>query len=108
MSDKTNELMLEAIDVWPPRVVEKLRQSWIITADQVIALAATDDGVATIARTGGLEVAQVRTMLDQTRALLTLGRLGELETPIDTSTYGLGAQAPERRGESRMKDPPDE
>lgn len=107
MSAQPNELALETIGVWPARAVENLRQSWITTADQLIALAATEEGVATIARASGLDPSQVRALLNQTRGLLTPERLGELETPVDTSDYGLGAEAPERpRG--KQKDPPDE
>lgn len=89
-----NEFDLETIQVWPADAIARLRQAWITTADQLIALAAIADGVASIARATGLEPDRVRDLVAQTRRFLSAHRLGELETPIDTSDYGLGAEEP--------------
>ncbi|HVQ08894.1 MAG TPA: hypothetical protein VMS43_10725 [Allosphingosinicella sp.] len=91
------EVALEQLGFWPEAALAKLRAAWITSTDQLIGLAATEGGVAAIARTTGLEPERVEALLARTRASLPASRLTMLETPVDTSQYGLGAEDPAKR-----------
>ena len=97
MAESRPEIALEQVGIWPESAVAKLQEAWITSADQLIALAATDGGVEAIARATELEPARVAELLEKTRAVFSPSRRADLETPSDTSQFGLGAEDPAKR-----------
>jgi hypothetical protein len=76
--------------------VEILSKYWITTAEQVIALVATENGRESLAKQLEIDVATLDKYLRETRAALPAERVRSLETPVDTSSWGFGARPPRR------------
>ena len=89
---------LEKVPGWTSRHVDRLRSAWITTAEQVAALAATSRGVGSLAEQLEVSEAEARQLADAARAALPAERRTELDTPVDTSNYGLGARRPRDDG----------
>lgn len=88
------EVPLNEIDEWPKDLVEKLRQTWITTAEQVVAAGATPEGLENLANHLGISVEKIVPLVDAARSSLSPDLVAELETPVDTSEYGLGVLRP--------------
>jgi hypothetical protein len=89
-----SETPLESVPGWSAAHVARMGASWITTAEQVVALSATDGGVSSLA--AQLEVPEdvVERMVDSARARLAPTVRAEMEHPVDTSEYGLGVHRP--------------
>lgn len=95
MTSAPAEVELGSIGVWPADALARLRDAWITTADQLIGLAATDGGVAALEQATGLDRQRIRQLVSETRRALPPDRASQLERPVDTSSFGLGAEEPE-------------
>lgn len=94
MTSGPGETELSALPFWPPAAVQRLRDAWITTAEQVVAAAATTGGVTSLAEQAQVGEDEMRRLVTDTRD--DVERVGESAPagPIDTSEYGLGAMKP--------------
>jgi hypothetical protein len=79
---------------WTSDLVERLAQAWITSAEQVVALGATDGGLQSLAEQLGVSDEQARHLVAAARAQLSPAQRAEMETAVDTSEYGLGSRRP--------------
>ena len=96
-----SETPLDGVPGWSADQVARLRESWITTAEQVVALSATERGVRSLAEQLGVREDEARRLVESARAQLAPGVRAEMEQPVDTSEYGLGALRPPEGGEDR-------
>ena len=85
---------LESVEGWPKEHVRKLGDSWINTAEQVVALGATPRGIKSLAESLGVEETEAARLVGIARAHLRPETAAEMEYPVDTAEYGLGALDP--------------
>ncbi len=85
---------LNQVAGWPVSVVAQLEKSWNTTVEQVVAAAATPNGIHSLAEHVGLTDEQMEDLVAKARNLLSAETLRRLEEPVDTSNYGLGARGP--------------
>ena len=90
-----NDFPLEQVKGWSPNQIARMKKSWITTAEQVVAISVTPNGIRSLAE-------QLQTTEDETHQLvkaaqqtLTADKRAELSQPADTSQYGLGARNPD-------------
>ena len=81
---------LHEVPGWSQEHVRRLAQAWITTAEQVVALSATPGGLQSLAEQLGVSEDEARRLVDTARTALEPGVRAEMETPVDTSEYGLG------------------
>jgi hypothetical protein len=89
-----SETPLDLVDGWTADYVSKMNEVWITTAEQVVALGATDGGVRAISEQLRIESDAARKLLDAARASVPVAARDELEHPADTSDFGLGVLPP--------------
>jgi hypothetical protein len=89
-----NDMELARLDIWPPEALKRLSGSWITTAEQVVAIAATDGGMSALAKQTGLPPEVVEHCVDRTRQALPSSVRDKLSKPADTSQFGTGAKRP--------------
>jgi hypothetical protein len=92
---------LDRVPGWSPEHVARMRDAWIMTAEQVIALGSTDGGLRSMSEQLRVPVSEVERLVAGARAELSHETRAELETPVDTSQYGLGAARPARQPRDR-------
>jgi len=92
---------LDGLPEWSEDIVANLRGVGITTAQQVVAIAATSDGIHSLTEQLDLSENDVRQLVESARASLTSEELSELEAPVDTGEFGLGAQPPPEDPEDR-------
>jgi hypothetical protein len=85
MSDP-NGIPLHQVPGWTEDLVKRLAENWITTAEQVLAACATPEGFRAMA--AHLEVSE--------DAMLAPHSVHRLETPVDTSNFGLGVRKPDK------------
>ena len=85
---------LEGIPGWTDKHIQQLNAAWITTAEQVVALASTDRGIESLAEQLGASLSTVSQLVDSARQALRAEDRAELESPADTSQFGLGARRP--------------
>jgi hypothetical protein len=85
---------LDSVDIWPSSAVKRLASVWVVTAEQVVAVAATQGGVDALAMQTELPRLEVKRLIEATRERLPLDIRERLRTPVDTSLYGLGGLRP--------------
>ncbi len=90
---------LDRLGFWPRAALERLSASWITTAEQLVAIAATADGMAALAQETGLPARELEQLVDRTRQALPQSLREELSKPADTSQFGTGANEPPKRTE---------
>lgn len=71
-----------------------MQDIWVTTAEQLVATAATPGGLTSLAGHLGVSDERMREIVDAARKQLTEDQVRELETPVDASEYGLGANTP--------------
>lgn len=86
---------LKQVPGWSDALVQKLAESWITTAEQVLATSATPGGVQTLASHLGVSEERMKQLVDAARASLSTEAARALEQPVDTSQFGLGALKPD-------------
>jgi hypothetical protein len=98
----SSDVPLVEIDEWPKDLVEKLNKIWLTTAEQVVATSATPDGLQALANHLGLPVKDTIPLIEAARSRLSPDLVKELESPVDTSEYGLGAIRPPDESDHRQ------
>ncbi len=89
-------MALGALNIWPDGALERLGAVGIVTADHLIAVAHTDDGVASLGQQTGMAPDDVRRLIAATQATLTAaGKDGFDPGPVDTRDFGMGAFRPD-------------
>ena len=89
-------ILLEAIPGWPKAQVNKLKQRWITTAEQVVAIGATPDGLHSLARQLSVSEDEIKQLISLARIRLTDAERVRVDVPADTSQFGTGARSPKR------------
>ena len=79
---------------WQKDYVDKLAESWITNAEQVVGIAVTPDGIESLAKQLNISAEEMHRLIDLARASLSPSVVRELEMEVDTSQYGLGALPP--------------
>jgi hypothetical protein len=92
----SSDTPLSSVPGWNKALVDALTQNWITTAEQVVGIAATSEGVRTLTKHLGITEQHMRQLLDSARAALPPAVTAELER-VDTSQYGLGALPPDEK-----------
>jgi hypothetical protein len=93
----TSETPLSAVSGITASVLKQLRKRWIESADQLVALGATSDGVHALAQELEIDAAEVARLIAHARAALHPDAAAVAERPVDTRRYPLGATPPERK-----------
>jgi hypothetical protein len=92
---------LESVPGWSEDQIARMKQAWITTAEQVVALSVTPNGVRSLAQQLNVPEDEARRLVEAARAKLTPATRAEMEKVIDTSEYGLGALPPEEKNKDR-------
>lgn len=87
---------LDHVKGWPREYVAKLKESWVTTAEQLVAMAATEGGLTAVASQLGVPEKEMRRLVDLARTALPARVAAELDQPADTSQFGLGALFPRK------------
>jgi hypothetical protein len=82
---------LESVAGWSEDQVARMKESWITTAEQVVALSATPRGVSSRAEQLNTSEDEAQSLVEAARAGLPPATRAEMEEVVDTSEYGLGA-----------------
>jgi len=85
---------LAGLGIWPPETLKRLSGRWITTAEQLVAIAATDGGMSALAEQTGLTLQVLEPLLDRTRGALPASVRATLSKPADTSRFTTGAIPP--------------
>jgi hypothetical protein len=80
---------------WTDRHIERLGRSWITTAEQVVAIAATPGGLQSLAEQLEVSEDEAQRLVAVARAQLPTATRAEMEEVADTSKYGLGVVRPQ-------------
>lgn len=96
-----SETPLENVPGWSEYHVACMRKSWITTAEQVVALGATSNGLHSLAEQLHVSEDKAWQLLDFARAVLSPDVRAEMESPVDTRERGLGALHPGLLDENR-------
>jgi hypothetical protein len=91
-----DETPLTAVPDIPAGLLKQLHHRWIQSAEQLVALGATSDGVRSLARELGIENDQASRLIASARAALPPEKADELSRPVDAGKYPLGALPPKR------------
>jgi hypothetical protein len=94
---------LTDVSGWSKNHIARLKESWITTAEQVVALSATADGVRSLAQQLNIPEDEVRRLVDAARAKLSPETLKEMEQTVNTGEYGLGVLPPEEDDDGKWK-----
>jgi hypothetical protein len=85
---------LQMVPGWSEDQVEQMKQSWITTAEQVVALSATPGGVSSLAEQLDTSEEAAQRLVEYARDALSPATRAEMEEAVDTSEFGLGALHP--------------
>jgi hypothetical protein len=91
----TADTPLESVEGWTAEKVSKMKDVWITTAEQVVALGATTNGVRSLSEQLDVDLDEAQRLLAAARAHLSPAAQRELDQPADTSDFGLGVLPPE-------------
>ena len=94
------DTQLEKVPGWSEDQVARMKKSWITTAEQVVALSATEGGLRSVSEQLKISEQEARRLVDSARLTLDPAVRAEMETPVDTSQYGLGVLPP-RKGQEK-------
>lgn len=93
------ETPLESVPNWSEEDVARLKRSWITTAEQVVALSATEGGIRSLAEQLEMSEEAAWRLVEAARATLAPAVRAEMEEFVDTSEYGMGVLRPRNRDE---------
>lgn len=85
---------LDSIEGWTPEMISRMKEVWITTAEQVVALAATERGLRSLSEQLQVDIEQARQLYLAARDQLSPAARRELDQPADTSDFGRGALPP--------------
>jgi hypothetical protein len=86
---------LDTVTGWSDNHVALLREVGITTAEQVVALSATANGVRSLSEQLQVSTEEAQRLVELARKKLPPATRAELEQPVNTSDFGLGAVRPE-------------
>jgi hypothetical protein len=92
--DVISETPLDDVAGWTDEYSGRLREVWITSVEQFVALAATTGGITAIAQQLQISEDRARQLVVNARTVLAPGALHDLDRPVDTSEYGLGVLPP--------------
>ena len=92
----SSETPLSTVPGWTKALVDSLSAHWITTAEQVVGIAATAQGVRTLTKHLGVSEHDMQQLVDSARAALPPAVLADLKH-VDVSQYGLGALPPDEK-----------
>lgn len=90
-----SDTLLEQVSDWSEYHVARAKESWITTAEQVVALAATAQGIRSLSEQLKISEEETRGLVESARKALSPAALTEMEKAVDTREYGLGVLPPE-------------
>ena len=76
-----------------------MKDVWITTAEQVVALGATEKGLQSLSEQLQVGIEEARQLYLAARDRLSPEVRQELDRPVDTRDFGRGARPPPGRGE---------
>ena len=85
---------LDYIHGWTPEKVSRMKDVWITTAEQVVALAATEKGLRSLSEQLQVDIEEARQLYLAARDRLSPEARRELDRPADTRDFGRGARPP--------------
>ena len=85
---------LDSIQGWTPEKVSRMKDVWITTAEQVVALAATEKGLQSLSEQLQVDIEEARQLYLAARDRLSPEARRELDQPADTRDFGRGARPP--------------
>ena len=85
---------LEAVAGWTAPHLSRMKAAWIATAEQLVALSATDDGLRSISEQLQVSQGEAKRLVELARSALAPDVRAQMEERVDTSNYGLGARRP--------------
>jgi hypothetical protein len=88
------ETPLKEIKEWPGELVQRAEQSWLRTAEEIVAVSATPGGLRSLAEQLQVPEEEAARLVNIARAHLDPAVVEQLEQPADTRRYGLGALKP--------------
>lgn len=89
-----SETPLEQISNWSQDNISKAKESWITSAEQVVALAAIPTGVHSLSEQLGISEDETLELVNSARQALPPERLAEMDAPVDSRNRGLGVLPP--------------
>jgi len=92
-----DETPLDAVPGFPARHAAALKRIWITTAEQLVSLSATPDGLESMAQMLGVDSAEAKRLVQITEAALPAEEAERLRQPVDTTQFPLGALPPEKK-----------
>jgi hypothetical protein len=95
------ETPLETVKGWSPEHISRMKGAWITTAEQVVALGATSNGVQSLSEQLNVPTGEASRLLELARSALSAEARAEMEAPVDTSNYGLGVTRPPKTEDTR-------
>ncbi len=90
------DTLLETVPGWSEAQVARLKESWITTAEQVVALSATSRGIYSLAEQLEVSEVEARCLVEAASEKLSPATRAEMGEAVDTSEYGTGARRPIR------------
>ncbi len=95
------ETDLHQVPGWSTENVERLGQSWINTAEQVVAIGVTAGGVRSLAEQLGLSEQETQRLIALARAALSPETRSEMGQRFDSDQRGMGAMHPGKEGDDK-------
>ena len=93
------ETDLHTVPGWSPEHVERLGNSWITSAEQVVAICATTGGLKSLAQQLNVSEAEAGRLVESARGALSPEQRHAMDQPFDSDERGLGARHPAKEGE---------
>ena len=93
-TNKMTDIPLENVPGWSDEHVAHMKKSWITTAEQVVALSATPNGIRSLAEQLQTSEQEAQRLTDSARSSLSPAVRGQMESVVDTTQFGLGARPP--------------
>lgn len=91
---------LESVPGWSEDHISRLKNAWITTAEQVVALGATPRGIRSLSEQLGVSEREAFHLVGSARMQLPPEVLAEMESVVDPSEHGLGALDPDKSDQS--------
>lgn len=88
------ETPLKEIKEWPEELVRRAEQSWLRTAEEIVAVSATPGGLRSLAEQLQVQEEEAAGLVSIARAHINPEVVERLEQPVDTRTQGRGAVKP--------------
>ena len=96
-ANSTPAIALATVPGWSGIHLARLKQSWIDTAEQVVAVANTSGGLESLANQIGATQQETGRLVEAARNSLSPTKRIEMEEEVDTSQFGLGVIFPGSR-----------